>query len=574
MYLNTESVKTHTYDAIVVGSGISGGWAAKELCEKGLKVLLLERGRDQKHIKDYKNATTPVWELPHHNRITKELKEKFPYMTVEGNYPLNEANQDFWMPYAESPYQQDKPFYWFRGNGIGGKSLLWGRQVYRWGDLDFEANEKEGVAVDWPIRYKDIEPWYDYVEKFIGVSGEKLGLPHVPDGIFQPAMDMNCVERDFREKIKTHYSENRHITMGRVAHLTQPEAFQLELGRASCQYRNACSNGCPYGAYFSTQAATLPAALRTGNLTVRPFSVVSKVIYDTAGKKATGVEVIDAQTLEAIEYKARIIFLNASTIGTTHILLNSTSSRFPEGLGNDSGQLGRNLMDHHSRAGASGVAEGFEDKFYYGRRANGIFIPRYRNIGKDKRDYLRGFDYQGGASRQGWHRMIAEHSFGEGFKNEVSKPGPWTIGLGAFGECLPYEDNRMTLHPLQRDKFGMPSVVFNAEIRENEFRMRKDMANDAAEMLEAAGFTKVKSNDSKKFALGLSKHEMGTARMGRSPKTSVLNGHNQLWDCKNVFVTDGACMTSSGCVNPSLTYMALTARACDFAVEEMKKLNL
>ncbi|NBA86993.1 GMC family oxidoreductase [Emticicia sp. CRIBPO] len=574
MYLNSDARKGQTYDAIVVGSGISGGWAAKELCEKGLKVLLLERGRDQKHIEDYKHALTPPWELPHRNRVTNAMKEKFPYETVEGNYPITEANQDFWLPYAESPYQQEKPFHWFRGNGIGGKSLLWGRQVYRWSDLDFEANAKDGIAIDWPIRYKDIEPWYAYVEKFIGVSGEALNLSHTPDSIFQPAMELNCVEKDFQQKIKARYKGNRHVTIGRVAHLTQPEDFQLELGRASCQYRNACSNGCPYGAYFSTQAATLPAAMKTGNLTVRPFSVVSKVLYDDASKKAKGVEVIDANTMESIEFYAKVIFLNASTIGSTHVLLNSISDRFPEGMGNDSGQLGRNLMDHHSRVGASGTVEGFEDDYYFGRRANGIFIPRYRNIGNDKRDYIRGFDYQGGASRQGWSRMVAEISFGEDLKNELTHPGSWTLGFGGFGECLPYEDNRMTIHPLERDKFGMPSIIFNAEIKENEMKMREDMGNDAAEMLQIAGVKNVKINNSKKFALGLSKHEMGTARMGKSPKTSVLNAHNQVWGCENVFVTDGACMTSSNCVNPSLTYMALTARACDFAVSELKKLNL
>ncbi|MFN8354956.1 MAG: GMC family oxidoreductase [Spirosomataceae bacterium] len=562
-----------SYDAIVVGSGISGGWAAKELTEKGLKVLLLERGRNVKHVEDYTTALKNPWELPHRGRLTNEIKEKFPIQSKEGNYPINEANQQFWQPEAENPYIQEKPFDWFRGNNVGGKSLLWGRHVYRWSDFDFEANLREGIGIDWPIRYKDLEPWYGYVEKFVGVSGEKLGLAHVPDSLFQPPMELNCAEHHLRSSVEKHYKGSRVVTAGRVAHLTQPTPEQLALGRASCQYRNACSNGCPYGAYFSTQAATLPAAMRTGRLTLRPYSIVSRVIFDEKKGKASGVEVIDAQTKEVLQFSARIIFLNASTVATTQIMLNSKSSRFPNGLGNDSDALGRYLMDHHSRVGAAGTIEGFKDKYYFGRKANGFFIPRYRNIGNDKRSYLRGFDYQGGGGREGWSGQAREAGFGADFKQSLTYPGDWSLNMGAFGECLPYHDNRVYLHPDKKDPYGLPMLVLSADIRANELAMRKDMANDAAEMLEIAGAKNVRTYD-RGFSLGLSKHELGTARMGLDPKTSVLNRNNQVWGCPNVFVTDGACMVSSNCVNPSLTYMALTARACDFAVQEMKRKQL
>lgn len=561
-----------TYDAIVIGSGISGGWAAKELCEKGLKTLVLERGNPIRHVEDYKSALKDPWEMPHRGQLTVDLKEKFPIQTKEGNYPISEYNQDFWLPETESPYIQKSPFDWFRGGGTGGKSLTWGRQVYRWSDTSFEANAKEGIAIDWPIRYKDIAPWYSYVERFVGVSGEKLNLPHLPDSEFQPPMQFNCVEEAAKSKIKSKYGDSRLMTIGRVAHITEPTAEQLALGRASCQYRNKCSNGCPYGAYFSSQAATLPAAEHTGNLTLRTNAVVSRIIYDEQTKKASGVEIIDTETMEAIQFSAKIIFVNASTIATAQILLNSTSDRFPNGLGNNSNQLGRNLMDHHSRVGASGQIEGFEDKTYYGQRANGIFIPRYQNIGSDKRSYLRGFDYQGGAGRS--RGSDSDESFGAEFKKSQTEFGSWGFGLSSFGETLPYEDNRITLHQSQKDRYGIPLAVIDAKFRENEYKMRVDMEQDAIEFLEVMGAKNIQSYRLENPPLGLSKHEMGTARMGRDPKTSVLNGNNQLWDCKNVFVTDGACMTSSNCVNPSLTYMALTARAVDFAVNELKRMNL
>lgn len=572
MNFQISSKKELRYDAIVVGSGISGGWAAKELCEKGLKTLLIERGKPIKHIEDYKHATKTPWEMPHRGTLTIELKAKFPIQSKEGNYPIDEYNHEYWLPESESPYVQEKPFDWYRGGGTGGKSLLWGRQVYRWSDLDFEANARDGIAIDWPIRYIDIAPWYSYVERFVGISGEALNLPHLPDSEFQPPMNMSCVEEMAKGELQKKYSDERIMTIGRVAHITKPTEEQTSLGRASCQYRNRCSEGCPYGAYFSSQAATLPAAEKTGNLTILNNAVVSRVIYDENSGKASGVEVVDIESNDRTEINAKIIFLNASTVATTHVLLNSTSERFPNGLGNDSNQLGRNLMDHHSRVGASGIIEGFEDKTYFGRRANGIFIPRYRNIGNDKRNYLRGFDYQGGGGRS--RGTSSDESFGAAFKQAQTEFGSWKFSLSAFGETLPYETNRITLHSSKTDQYDIPLLVIDAEFRENELKMRVDMENDAKEMLEVFGAKDIKSYRQAKPPLGLSKHEMGTARMGHDPKTSVLNKHNQVWGCENVFVTDGACMTSSNCVNPSLTYMALTARAVDFAVKELNKLNL
>jgi choline dehydrogenase-like flavoprotein len=554
------------FDAIVIGSGISGGWAAKELAEKGLKVIMLERGKNIEHIKDYVNATKNVWEFPHRGGHTQQMTNDYP--VLKRDYPLNEINLDWWASDKESPYTEVKRFDWFRGYHVGGRSLMWGRQSYRWSDFDFEANAKDGIAVDWPIRYKDIASWYDYVERFAGISGSRDGLPQLPDGQFLPPMEMTCVEKDVAARIKDHYKGKRAMIIGRTANITVPHE-----GRTNCQYRNKCWLGCPFGAYFSTQSSTLPAAMKTGNLVVRPWSIVTRILYDKNTKKATGVEVLDAETNKTYEFQAKIIFLNASTLNSAWILLNSATDVWPDGLGSSSGELGHNLMDHHLGIGAGGTVEGYDDKYYYGRRANGVYIPRYRNLFGDKRDYLRGFGYQGGGSRQGWSRSVAEYSVGADFKEALTEPGNWTMGMGGFGEMLPYHENKVTLDKTKKDKWGMNVLAIDCELKENEKKMRKDMLNDGIEMLEAAGVKDVKGGDGDGTP-GRGIHEMGTARMGRDAKTSVLNGNNQIWDCKNVFVTDGACMTSAACVNPSLTYMALTARAADYAVKELKKQNL
>jgi len=566
MNLNISSKKERTYDAIVVGTGISGGWAAKELTQNGLDTLVLERGRNVEHVKDYPTMYKEPWELPYANKLPAEERKHYKKQTRTG-FTVRQDTKHWWVKDTDQPYEEEKRFDWIRGYHVGGRSIMWGRQSYRLGDIDFSANKREGIAVDWPIRYKDIAPWYDYVEKFAGISGKKEGLPQLPDGEFLPPMNLNCVEKHLQNKIAEQY-EDRLLTIGRVANLTQPHN-----GRGQCLYRNRCMRGCPYGAYFSSNAATIPAAAKTGNMTLRPHSIVNSVIYDEEQGKATGVRIIDAESKEMVEYYADVIFLNASTVNTALILLNSTSNRFPDGLGNDSGQLGRNMMDHHFRIGANGIYEGFDDKYYRGRRPNGIYIPRYRNLNGDNRDYLRGFGYQGGGSREGWERGIRELAIGSELKGIISEPGPWKMGLLAFGECLPYEDNRMWLNHDKTDNWGQPTVVFDCDFKENEMKMREDMKNDAAEMLVQAGFTDVQTFDDI-GGMGLGIHEMGTARMGRDPKTSVLNKWNQIHACKNVFVTDGSCMTSSACQNPSLTYMALTARAADYAANEIEKGNL
>ncbi|MDB5230167.1 MAG: family oxidoreductase [Chitinophagaceae bacterium] len=556
----------NTYDAIVVGSGISGGWAAKELTEKGLKVLLLERGENIEHIKGYVNANKNPWEFPHRGGRTQQMIKDYP--VLKRDYPLNETNLNYWVKDTESPYTEVKRFDWYRGYHVGGRSLMWGRQSYRWSDFDFEANAKDGIAIDWPIRYKDIAPWYDYAEKFAGISGNRDGLAQLPDGQFMPAMEMNCVEKDVSARIKEHYKGLRQMIIGRTANITVAHN-----DRTNCQYRNKCWLGCPFGAYFSTQSATLPAAMKTGNLTLRPFSIVKELIYDKDTKKAKGVRILDAETNKTYDYFSKIVFVNASTLNSAWVLMNTATDIWPDGLGSSSGELGHNLMDHHFRCGASGKAEGYDDKYYYGKRPNGIYVPRFRNLFGDKRDYIRGFGYQGSASRDGWAREVAEMNIGGEYKDALAEPGDWNIGLGGFGEMLPYHENKITLDKTKKDKWGLPVLAIDAEIKDNERKMRKDMMADAQEMLEAAGIKNVHTHDNDYYP-GMGIHEMGTARMGKDPKTSVLNEHNQVWDAKNVFVTDGSCMVSAACVNPSLTYMALTARAADFAVSELKKGNL
>ncbi len=565
MNLNIKGKQQNTFDAIVAGSGISGGWAAKELTEKGLKTLVLERGRDVKHIEDYPTMSLHPWELPNGDRIAAEERKDYQKQLRTG-YTVKPSTKHWWVKDTEHPYQEVKRFDWMRGYHVGGRSITWGRQSYRLSEMDFEANAKDGFGVDWPIRYRDIAPWYDYVESYIGVNGQAEGLPQLPDGKFLPPMEMNCVEKHVKRKIGENFSD-RMMTIGRSANLTQNHN-----GRSRCNYRNLCIRGCPFGAYFSSQSSTLPAAVATGNMTLRPNSIVTEVIYDPEKQSASGVRVMDAETGTYTEFYARIIFLNASALGSTWILMNSTT-HFPEGMGNSSGELGHNLMDHHLGVGASGDFDGFEDRYYYGRRPNGIYIPRFRNISDEHPDFLRGYGYQGSASREGWKRSVAELSFGEGLKDELATPGNWRMGLGGFGECLPYHENKVTLNYEKLDKHGLPTFDVDCEFKENEIEMRKDIAIQAAEMLESAGLKNIKlRNDPPAPGLGI--HEMGTARMGRDPKTSVLNKWNQVHDVKNVFVTDGACMTSAACQNPSLTYMALTARAADFAVNELKKGNL
>lgn len=559
-------IEDNTYDAIVVGSGISGGWAAKELCEKGLKVLMLERGGPYEHIKDYATAQKNPWEFEHRGGTTVEQKKKYP--VIHRGWAASEAVMDAWANEEDCPYTEVKPFTWWRSYRMGGRSILWGRQSYRLSPMDFEANEKDGIAVPWPIGYADLAPWYDHVEKFAGISGSKENLAQLPDGHFLPPMELNCVEKEVAERLKKHYKDQRHLIIGRTANLTAAIP-----GRTKCQFRNRCWEGCPFGGYFSTQSSTLPAAMKTGNLTVRPYSLVTQVLYDKDKKKAKGVEVLDTETNKTHEYHSKIVFLCASTLNTAWILFNSATSVWPGGLGSSSGELGHNVMDHHYNIGAQGTIEGYEDQYVFGRRANGFYIPRFANLSGDKRDYLRGFGYQGGASRQGWSREIAELNMGGNFKDALTEPGQWTIGATAFGEILPYHENKISLDKNKKDKWGLPVLSMDAELKENEFKMRKDMQEEMKQMFEAVGVKNVSTWDGG-HDMGHGIHEMGTARMGRDPKTSVLNKWNQIWDCLNVFVTDGACMTSAACQNPSLTYMALTARAADYAVTELKKNNL
>ena len=554
------------FDVIVIGSGITGGFAAKEFCEKGLKTLLIERGRNVEHVKDYPTATLHPWEFEY--RLNTDSKEK-------SNNPIRSAAADagnlhFFADEINHPYIQEKPFNWIRGYQVGGKSLTWGRQCYRLSDLDFNANLKDGIGIDWPVRYKDISPWYDYVENYVGISGTKEGLDHFPDGNYLPPMEMNCIENYFSDKIRSKYKD-RIVTIGRVANLTR--GWQ---GRGPCQFRNLCSRGCPFGGYFSSNAATLPAAFSTGNLSLLPDTIVLEIIYDEKTKRASGARVMDTITKEIKEYYAKIIFVNASTIATASILLNSISRSFPKGLGNTSGQLGHNLMDHFIGTGATADFDGFKEKYYTGRRPVGIYVPRFRNISAEtqKNEFIRGYGLQGMGSRRSWREnVINSIGFGKGFKENISKPGPWQIWLGAWGETLPYFNNHISLDAEETDQWGLPLVKISFEYHENEKSMVKDVQSSIEEMFNIAGFKNI-NGYSHLNPGGSAVHEMGTARMGNDAKTSVLNKFNQMHDVPNVFVTDGSFMTSSGTVNPSLTYLAFTARACDYAIRQMKNNNL
>jgi len=561
LYINNRAEPQNTYDVIVVGSGISGGWAAKELCEKGLKVLMLERGRNLVHP-NYPTANKNIWEFDHHLHLTTADKEN--NFIQSRHYSFREDNKHFYINDQENKYDEIKRFDWIRGDIVGGRSVLWARACYRWSNLYFEANAKEGIGVDWPIRYKDLEPWYDLVESFIGVSGNADGLEHLPDGKYLPPFEMNCVENYFKQKVESTFA-GRHVIMGRTANLTTPVK-----GRGQCQARDACHRGCPYGAYFSTNASTLPAAFATGNLTLRPHSLVNKIIYDEKRGRAAGVEIIDTETRQTEDFFAKIIFLNASTVATTFILLNSSSSRFPNGLGNGSDQVGRNLMDHHKGLSFSARVEGFEDKYYYGRRPTPVYIPRFQNILEKNSNFLRGYHFGASAYRG---RKEGDATIGAELKEAMSEVGPWEMSLYAFGETLPYLNNRITLDRNKNDNWGRPVIAIDCEFKENEKAMHEDIKVTGRQLLEAAGFKDVAVNGSISFP-GNANHEMGTVRMGRDPKTSVLNSYNQMHEVPNVFITDGSCMTSGACLNPSLTYMALTARACDHAVQEMKRRNL
>jgi choline dehydrogenase-like flavoprotein len=562
-------MKSNQFDALVVGSGISGGWAAKELCEKGLKTLVLERGRDVKHLKDYPTMTAAPWEMPHRNQIPRADKLENP--VVNRCYAYKEDTQHFFVKDSEHPYVQEKPFDWVRGYQVGGKSLIWARQTQRWSNYDFEGPGRDGFAVDWPIRYEDIAPWYSYVEKFVGISGSYEGLDTLPDGEFLKAWEMNCVEKEIQKRIKASYTD-RDVIIGRCAHLTEPKEVHLAQGRGQCMARNQCYRGCPFGGYFSSNSSTLPTAAKTGNLTVRPDSVVHSLIYDDVKGKVTGVRIVDRITKESSEYFADVIFLNASALNTNLILLNSTSKRFPNGLGNDSGILGKYIAFHNYRGSINANYEGFDDKYYFGRRPTAVMMPNFRNVKKQEMDFLRGYMTFYSAGRAGFGHS-SEVPFGAVFKNENSKPGPWSVYMMMQGETIPKESNQVSLSPDQKDEWGIPLLQIKVGYDENDEKILTDFHEQGEEMLTKAGCVNIRKGDSKQSP-GLDIHEMGGVRMGRDPETSLLNGFNQMHLAPNVFVTDGACMTSTGTQNPSITYMALTARAVDYAVKEMKKGNI
>lgn len=558
------------FDVIVVGSGMSGGWAAKEFCQKGMKTLVLERGRSIEAGVDYVGENKAPWDMEFRDQVNPTLASR-EYPVQSQCYAFRESTRNFFINDAANPYsvEEGEKFAWIRGDQVGGKSLLWARHSYRWSDLDFGANAADGHGTDWPIRYADIEPWYDHVEKFVGISGSKEGLPQLPDSIFQPAIKLNAVELDAKAKIEARF-DHRKLIIGRVAHLTEPTEEQLSLGRGSCQFRNQCQRGCSFGAYFSSVAATLPAADATGNMTLVPDTIVERVLYDPETKKATGVRTINRKTGEKKDYSARVVFLCASTLASLHILMNSSSETFQNGFANSSGMLGKYVMDHHHQVGARGQYPGFMDKYFIGRRPTGFYMPRFRNLKGTDQDFLRGYGFQGEAGRPSWQRALNGGGFGPSLKKSLREPGGWYMNFGGFGEMLPREDNTVSLHPTKTDQFNIPQLHIDISYSDNERKMRKDMASTAKEMLKAVGCTNIETYNQNPTP-GLAIHEMGGARMGHDPRTSVLNAFNQCHDVDNVFVTDGSAFASTACQNPSLTFMALTARAVDYAATKMKQ---
>ena len=569
MNLNLKAKQANTYDAIVIGSGISGGWAAKELTEKGLKTLVLERGRDVKHVTDYPTATKNPWEFPHRGRFSAESERENP--VVNRCYAFDEATEHFFVKDDEHPYVQEKPYDWIRGYQVGGKSLIWARQTQRWSDFEFEAPARDGFAVDWPIRYKDLAPWYSHVEKFVGISGNRDGIDSLPDSEVLPPFELNCVEKHIQQKVRENYA-NRHVIIGRCAHLTKPNEIHTQQGRGQCQARHLCYRGCPYGGYFSSNSATLPWAEKTGNLTLRPHSVAHSIIYDEQKGKAVGVQVIDAQTKETTEYFANIIFVNAACLNTNLLLLNSTSGRFPNGLGNDNGLLGKYVAFHNYRGSLTATMDGYEDGYYYGRRPTTAFMPSFRNVRKQETDFLRGYMVAFAAGRSGWQQGHGQ-GFGTDWKETITKPGGWSVFMMMQGETVPKRENHVRLSKDKKDAWGIPQLVTSVDYDENDTKLMNDFIEQGSEMLHKSGCRDISPSDSGQSP-GLDIHEMGGCRMGRDPKTSLLNEWNQLHACKNVFVTDGAAMTSTGNQNPSLTFMALTARAVDYAVKERRKGNV
>jgi choline dehydrogenase-like flavoprotein len=569
LHINNRATAQNTFDAIVIGSGISGGWAAKELCEKGLKTLVLERGRNVEHIKDYPTATKAPWEFAHRGELKKSIKDENP--VVSKCYAFDEAGQHFFVKDKEHPYIQEKPFDWIRGYQVGGKSIMWGRQTQRFSRFEFEAPARDGFAVDWPIRYEDMAPWYSYAELFAGISGNKDGLEHLPDGEFLPPWDLNCVEDHVRQSVAKNY-KGRYVLKGRCAHLTKPTAIHLQQGRGTCQARSLCERGCPFGGYFNTNSTTLPWAAKTGNLTLRPHSVVHSIIYDAKKGRAAGVNITDAQTRQQVEYYARIIFVNAACLNTNLLLLNSTSVRFPNGLGNDNGLMGRYIAFQNYRGRVTGTVDGFEDSYYYGRRPTEVIMPTFRNVYKQEAglDFMRGYMVFMGAWRSSLGGVESAETIGAGFKTSIAEPGKWNVYMTNQGETIPRYENHVRLSKDKTDEWGMPQLITSVGYTDNDEKQLKDFITQASEMMDKAGCKNLEQFDTKQ-APGLDIHEVGGVRMGKDPKTSLLNRWNQLHTCSNVFVTDGACMTSTGYQNPSLTYMAITARAANYAVEELKK---